>query len=210
MARTALFNEEDPVNIRAAAGIAAIALALLLTGCLTPPAPLAVKGSPLRTAEAEGLRATARFIDDDTLIHKFGKTANPYITDYASLQLRRFIVFELSIENNGTESLRFRLNRLELQFADKALLAYNDFRINQYWEFKDKQTKTQGSDKARRERIVRDTILPDSGIIPANGKLNGYAVFAGNTPSYGNATLYVPVLALSGEVAQRLEMAFEF
>jgi hypothetical protein len=201
--------EEDPVKNRAAAGLAVLAVALLLTGCQTPPA-LAVQGSPLRTAEAEGLRATARFIDDDTLVHKFGKTANPYLSDYVSLQLRRFIVFELSIENGGTEPLNFRLNRLELHFGDKSLFAYNDLRINQYWEFKDKQSKTRGSDKARRERIVRDTVLPDSATIPPNGMLNGFAVFGGNTPSYGNATLYVPVLSMSGQVAQRLEMAFEF
>lgn len=197
-------------NLRAA-GLAAIAVSLLLSsGCLTPPVPLDPQGNPMQTAATEDLRATARFIDDETLVHKFGKSANPYLTDYASVQLRRFVVFELSVENGGTEPLRFLLNRLELQFGDKALFAYNQSRIDQYWEFKDKQSKTRGSDKARRERVVRETVLPDSAVIPPNGKLNGYAVFTGNTPSYGTAMLYVPVLAMSGKVAHRFEMPFEF
>ncbi len=71
----------------------------------------------MQTAATEDLQATARFIDDETLVHKFGKSANPYLSDYASVQLRRFVVFELSVENAGTEPLRFFLNRLELQFG---------------------------------------------------------------------------------------------
>jgi hypothetical protein len=183
---------------------------LALAGCLTPRPPLKLSEAdkPIKIVREEGLVFTARFLDDETLIVKFGDRANPFISDYTSLMFRRFIVFELSIKNTGSEPVMFQLNRLELQFAGKSLFAYNRFRINQYWEFEEEDAR--GIEKAKRERLVNENVLPDSIKIPSPGELKGYAVFTGNTPEYGTATLFVPLFSEDGRMVHRFEVSFEF
>ena len=202
------------MKIRVAARLAACAgIFFLVSGCMTQHAPLSVAGAdkPLKIEKTEDLILTVRYMDDDTLKLKFGKKeANPFLSDYYSLQFRRFLVFELSLENAGSVPVKFLLNRLELQYGGKAMNAYNAFRINQYWEFKDDEEEVKGSQKARRERFVKDNVLRDSVTIPAPGELKGYAVFTGNTPNYGTATLYVPIFTPTGEVVHRFEVPFEF
>jgi hypothetical protein len=185
---------------------------LAATGCKTQHMALKlVEGEkPLKVARAEGLTLTARFLDDEVLRAKFGEKQNPFVSDYYSLQFRRFIVFDLSIENEGSNPVLFRLDTLELQYGGSALHAYNEFRINRYWEFKEQKDKVRGSQRVRRERYVKENVLPDSVTIPTGGKLRGYAVFTGSTPNYGTATLYVPIFAPDGRVVHRFEVPFEF
>ena len=204
---------ENSVKIRIAASLAACAgIFLLVSGCMTQRGSLSVAEAdkPIKIIKTEDLILTVRYLDDDTLKQKFGKETNPFLSDYYSLQFRRFMVFELSIENTGSVPVKFLLNRLELQYGGKAMFAYNKFRINQYWEFKDDQDEVKGIHKARRERFVKDNVLPDSVTIPAPGELKRYAVFTGNTPNYGTATLYVPVFTPMDEVVHRFEVPFEF
>lgn len=190
------------------------AILLALTGCLSqnPPLKIAETDKPIKVVRAEDLILTARFLDDETLEAKFGDPdkGNPFLSDYYTIQFRRFIVFELSIENAGTAPVMFELNRLEMQFGGKAMFAYNEFRINQYWEFKEDKDNVKGIYKARRERFVKQNVLPASRTIPAPGELKGYAVFTGNTPEYGTATLYVPLFAPDGKTVHRFEVPFEF
>lgn len=201
------------MKLRITAGLAACAgIFLLLSGCMTQRVALSVveADKPLKIERTEDLILTVRYLDDDTLKQKFGKKeTNPFLSDYYSLQFRRFLVFELSLENAGSVPVKFLLNRLELQYGGKAMNAYNAFRIIQYWEFKDEED-VRGSQKAKRERFVKDNVLRDSVTIPAPGELKGYAVFTGNTPNYGTATLYVPVFTPRGEVVHRFEVSFEF
>lgn len=201
------------MKLRVAAGLAVCAgIFFLLSGCMTQRVALSVVDSdkPLKIERTEDLILTARYLDDNTLKQKFGREeTNPFLSDYYSVQFRRFLVFELSIENAGSAPVKFLLNRLELQFGGTAMNAYNAFRINQYWEYKDEEA-VKAVYKARRERFVKENVLRDSVTIPAPGELKGYAVFTGNTPNYGTATLYVPVFTPLGEVVHRFELSFEF
>ena len=182
------------------------------TGCKTQHVALKVTEAdkPIKVIRAEGLTLTARFLDDEILRAKFGREHNPFVSDYQSLQFRRFMVFELSIENEGSDPVLFQLDPLELQYGGKAMFAYNGFRINQYWGFKDDEINIRGSQQVRRARFVKENVLPDSMTIPAPGELKGYAVFAGNTPNYGTATLYVPIFKPAGGPLHRFEVSFEF
>ncbi len=194
--------------------ILAICTAVLVstTGCLTkrPPLTVADTDKPIKVVRSEDFILTVRFLDDETLEAKFGDRANPFLSDYTSVQFRRFMVFELSIENTGSDPVKFLLNRLELQFGGNALDAYNRFRIIQYWDFKEDEGEVKGIYKVRRERIVKENVLPEAVTIPSPGELKGYAVFAGNTPNYGVATLYVPVFTPMEELVHRFEVTFEF
>lgn len=185
---------------------------LLLSGCMTQRVALQVSDTdkPLKIVRTENLILTVRFLDDDTLRQKFGKETNPYISDYYSVQFRRFMVFEFSIENTGSAPIKFQLNRLEMQFGGTYTFPYNQFRINQYWGFKDEEGEIRAGQKARREKYVKEYVLPDSATIPAPGRLRGYAVFTGDTPNYGTATLYVPIFTPAGKPLHRFEVSFEF
>lgn len=187
-----------------------LAAAVLLAGCASTRGPLVVKDNPVKTAGADGLRASLRFLDDSALIQKFGKTANPFISDYGSLQRRRITTFELTVENGGAEQLLFIMNRLELQHGGKSLDPYNRFQLQQEWEFQDDQKPVKPIDKVRRERIINENVLPNTLSVPAGGKFKGYVVFIGNTPRYGTATVYVPLLRGKDDLAHRLEFTFEF
>jgi hypothetical protein len=186
-------------------------LSLLVAGCMEQRVALKVKDDPIKVEKAEGLIATVRYLDDPTLIQKYGKEGNPFLTDYYRLQIKRLMVFELSVENETNEPADFRLNRLELQFGGKALESYNRFQLMQHWEFQDQRVKTIALDKVRRESIINQWVLPNKLTIPPVGKIKGYVVFIGNTPRYGKANLYVPLFKPKSEdIIYRFEFAFEF
>lgn len=190
------------------AGIAA--LALLVSSCLTQRMPLSVKDRPIKTETYEGFTATVRFLDEAILEAKFREEINPFLTDYNRMQLRRVIVFEVTVKNQGTEAVLFFMNRIELQYGGKALQPYNRFQLGQHWEFRDEDAGTKPIHKARREKIIKDLVLPNSLTIPAPGEMRGYVVFVGNTPNYGPATVYVPLFESKEVVLHRFEFPFEF
>ena len=172
--------------------------------------PLAIKDDPLKTAETETLKASLRFLDDAQLSKNFKKEVDPFLSDYTSLHMRRFMTFELSVENLGPEKVEFILNRLELQYAGKALKPYNRFQLLQEWEFRDEHKRELAVDKTRREKIVNSWVLPNTLSIPPGGNLKGYVVFIGTTAEYGVAAVYVPVLKSKEEVLHRFEFSFQF
>jgi hypothetical protein len=195
--------------IKSCSRIAAIvALIVGFTSCLTDRSPLHVQDRPIKTQTHEDITATLRFVDEAILEAKYKDEVNPFLTDYNRMQLRRIIVFELTVENQSPESLFFFLNRLELQYGGKALQPYNRFQLGQHWEFTDEEAK--GIHKSRREKIIDQMVLPNSYTLQAGGIMRGYVVFLGNTPNYGSAMVYVPLFASKNVVLHRFEFPFEF
>ena len=183
-------------------------IAMLVTSCLTQHMPLHVQDRPTKKETHEGVTATLQFVDEAILKAKYRKEYNPFLTDYNKVQLRRLIVFELTVENESPEALFFFLNRLELQFGGKTLQPYNRFQLGQHWEFTDEEAKAIY--KSRREKIIEETVLPNSYTLQADGIMRGYVVFVGNTPSYGSAMVYVPLFESKDVVHHRFEFPFEF
>jgi hypothetical protein len=186
------------------------ALVLLVASCLTQRAPLQVRDRPIKTDTYDGLTATVRFVDEVILKAKYKEEVNPFLTDYNKMQLRRVIVFELTVENEGSEALLFIMNRLELQYGGKALQPYNRFQLGQHWEFTDEDRGTKPIHKVRREKIIEETVLANSYTLQAGGIMQGYVVFVGNTPNYGSAKIYIPLFKSKDEVYHRFEFPFEF
>jgi hypothetical protein len=187
-------------------GVAVIVL--LATSCLTQYVPLHVQDRPIKTQTQEDVTATLRFVDEAILEANYKEQVNPFLTDYNKVQLRRLIVFELTVENQSAESLFFFLNRLELQYGGKALQPYNRFQLGQHWEFADEEAKP--IHKSRREKIIDQMVLPNSYTLRAGGIMRGYVVFVGSTPNYGSAKVYVPLFKAKNEVYHRFEFSFEF
>ena len=187
-----------------------MATGVFVAGCLSMRRPLEVKDDPIKTAETETLTASLRFLNDGVLLKNFKKDANPFLTNYNTMQLRRIMTFELAIENHGPEGVELILNRLELQYAGKTLKPYNRFQLGQEWVFRDEQQRALAVDKTRREKIIDNWVLPNTLSIPPGGKLGGFIVFIGTTAEYGVATVYVPVLKSREEVLHRFEFQFQF
>ena len=187
------------------------AAALLLSGCLfTGRPPLELEDNPIQRTAAGDFSAVLRFMDDGTLDVKYKEQANPFLTDYYSAQFKRIMVFELTLENQGSESAQFFLNRVELQYGAKTLNPTNQFHLKEYWEFKDSQRDTKGIYVSMRENIIDKNVLPNSATISGGGAIRGYLVFIGNTPTYGEAVLYIPVYRTKDERVELFSFTYEF
>ena len=191
-------------------GILSISL-LVLSSCLfTGRPPLELKGNPIQRATEGDFRATLRFMDDETLDVKYREEANPFLTDYYSAQFKRIMVFELTLKNEGDQPAQFFLNRVELQYGGKTLNPTNQFHLEEYWKFKDSQRETKGIYVSRRENIIEKTVLPNSYTLNTGGAVKGYLVFLGNTPTYGEAVLYIPVYRTERERVELFTFTYEF
>jgi hypothetical protein len=183
-------------------------LIMVFSSCLTDRNPLHVQDRPIKTQTHEEVTATVRFIDEAILESKYREEVNPFLTEYNRMQLRRIIVFEVTVENDGSEQLLFLMNRLELQYGGKAYEPYNRFQLGQHWEFTDEEAK--GIHRSRREKIIEETVLPNSYTLQAGGVMRGYVVFIGNTPNYGSAKVYLPLFKSKDVELHRFEFPFEF
>jgi len=190
--------------------IALVLLAGLITGCVTTRQPLVLQDEPIKSAEAEDLKVTMRFLDDPTLKAKFGERTNPFLTDYFTVQMKRIMVFEITVENMRELSVGLASKRLEIQFGGQNRTPYNRFQLTNYWETKDEQQDTRKSDRARKAGVIKDWVLPNELTVAPGGKVKGYAVFLGNFPTYGTAVVYVPVLQAQERPIHRFEFDFSF
>ena len=190
--------------------VVVVIMTILLNGCLSDRRPLHVQDRPIKRETFERVTATLQFVDETILLAKYREDYNPFLTDYNRMQLRRLIAFELTVENKSPEALLFVLNRLELQYGGKALEPYNRFQLDQHWKFTDEDRGTKAVYKARREKIIEDTVLPNYYTLQAGGIMRGYVVFVGNTPNYGSAMVYVPLFESEDVMFHRFEFPFEF
>jgi hypothetical protein len=191
-------------------GVLSIIL-LLLSGCLfMGRPPLELKGNPIQRATEGEFRATLRFMDDESLTVKYKKQANPFLTDYYSAHFKRIMVFELTLDNESNQAAQFFLNRVELQYGGKTNTPTNQFQLVEYWKFKDSQRETKAIEASRRENIIKKNVVANSATIPAGGTIRGYLVFMGNTPTYGEAVLYIPVFRTEQERLELFTFTYEF
>ena len=191
-------------------GIMSIAM-LSLSSCLfTGRPPLELKGNPIQRAVAGDFRATLRFMDDETLNIKYKEQANPFLTDYYSAQLKRITVFELTLENESEQAAQFFLKRVELDYGGKTLNPTNQFHLKEYWKFKDSQERTKGIYVSMRENIIDKNVLRNSYTIGAGAAIRGYLVFMGNTPTYGEAVIFIPVYRTERERVELFRFTYEF
>ena len=180
-------------------GICYLSILLLFTSCTTKrPALQAVQ--PLVNVDQEGLAATLSFRDDASLTREFGSETNPFRTEYAKLQFRRRLVFDLSLENRSPEEYRFRLADCELQYGGKTVGATNSFQLINEWRMMDSSPKMA----AQKEPIIKKTMVPAEKLVPAGSSLRGLLLFQGNLPAHGPARIII------GGVAEGLPLQFDF
>jgi hypothetical protein len=190
--------------------LALVLLIGMLAGCVTSRQSLILQDEPIKSAEAENLKVTVRFLDEPTLKAKFDERTNPFLTDYYTVQMRRIMVFDITVENMRSESVGLLSRRLEIQFGGQNRTPYNRFQLTNYWKVKDEDRDTRNIYRAQRADIINDWVLPNELTVAPGGKAKGYAVFLGNFPSYGTAVLYVPVLQAEQYVIHRFDFDYTF
>jgi hypothetical protein len=191
-------------------GLSAAVLILSSCAMFSGRPPLATVGNPVQRATASGFRVTVRFLDEPFLATKYKKEENPFLTDYYSAQFRRIMVYELTLENLGNEQAQFFLNRVRLAYGAAEIEPRNQFQLNEYWKFKDETSNNPKVYIARRERIIKQTVLPHSYTLSANGIMKGYLVFLGNTPDHGEAQLQIPLFRTKNEEIHRFTFTYEY
>ncbi len=187
-----------------------IGILLIYSGCSTSRSALLLIDSPIKIAEEEGISITVRYLDEETLINKYGKKGNPFLTPYHTLQFKRIMVFDIRFKNSRQESIELILNRMELQFGGKAVQPTNRFHLAGFWEFRDDIDETKRTDRQKKERAIKKYVLPNSISIRSGGTAKGYAVFMGNLPRYGQASVYIPLLREKTELIHNFNFLFEF
>ena len=183
---------------------------IILSGCATTRSALVIKDSPIKTVDEERISTTLRYLDEETLISKFGKKKNPFLTHYYTLQFKRIMVFEVKVQNSRQESIELILNRMELQFGGNAVHPTNRFQLSNFWESRDDLDETKPTDRRKKERVIKDYVLPNSITVGTGGKVAGYAVFMGNLPRYGQASVYIPLFRKKIELIHNFRLRFEF
>jgi hypothetical protein len=182
-------------------GIFYLTMAVLFLSCATKRPALIPTESTVNVKQ-EGLVGKLSFRDDDWLKREFGTDTNPYRTEYTKLQFRRRMVFDLTLENSGTEGYRFRLADCELQYGGKTVRATNAFQFINEWQTMANSPKIA----AQVEPIIKKTLLPSEKVVPAGASLRGFLLFQGNLPGHGTAQVFIPGVT-SGSP---LQFDFEF
>jgi hypothetical protein len=171
-----------------ASSAACLAAALLLVSCGTSRRSIRLPAEPVVTVEQGGITMTLRFLDEPSLQQRFGKTENPFLTDYYRVMFRRNVVFDLTIRNQGPESFAFVLGDCELQYGGKTLGPLNRFQLSSDVDTKDEDPRV----KAPKKRLINKYILPNRATLPSDGTMRGFLLFQGNLPTSGQALVTIP------------------
>jgi hypothetical protein len=171
-----------------ASSAACLAAALLLVSCGTSRRSIRLPAEPVVTVEQAGVTMTLRFLDEPSLQQQFGRTENPFLTDYYRVMFRRNVVFDLTIQNQGPGSFAFELADCELQYGGKTLGPLNRFQLSSDVDIKDEDRRF----KARKKDLINKYILPNRAALPSDGTLRGFLLFQGNLPTSGEALVTIP------------------
>lgn len=172
----------------AAFSVVCLAGTLLLLSCGTSRRSIRLPPEPTVTVEQGGVTMTLRFLDEQSLRERFGSTANPFLTDYYRAMLRRNVVFELTIRNQGPVSFPFELRDCELQYGGRALGPLNRFQLSSDVDILEEDPRL----KAPQKSLIEKYVLPNRMGVAPGGLLTGLLLFQGNLPVSGEAQVSVP------------------
>jgi len=186
-----------------------IILLSIVLSCSTGKFIVQSKDNPVKTIEEKGIKLTLQFLNEETLIKRFGKDNNPFLSCTSALGLNRIMVFELTVDAFDKKSL-IRLNKIELQFGRKNKKPLNRFQLDQFWKSVNKKGDIKGKDISRMSLLIKKHVIPNDIDIEKRAGYNGLLVFMSSFPDYGNARIYVPVFKEDGELINNFRYDFEF
>ena len=191
--------------------VALAVLALAVAGCSSGPIPYQTQDDPIKRIDEEGVIITLRFINDETLKRLYGKgIINPFIAPMHTIQRTRFLVFELIVRNRREENVTLNLNQMEMQFAGKHVQPINSFQLTNFWKQKDEREGIRSIDRTKKEKTIKRYIAPNKIIVSPGSSFQGYLLFKGTFPNFGEVGIYLPALGPSGRPVHVFEFGYKF
>ena len=191
--------------------IALAVLVLAMAGCAGGPLPYQTQDDPIKRIDEEGVIITLRFINDETLKRLFGKgIINPFIAPMHTIQRTRFLMFEMVVRNRREENVTLNLNQMELQFTGKHVQPINSFQLINFWKQKDDRAEIRAIDRTKKEKTIKRYIAPNKILISPGSSFQGYLLFKGGFPNFGEVKIYLPPLGPSGRPVHVFEFGYKF
>ncbi|MQY76414.1 MAG: hypothetical protein GH155_02155 [Spirochaeta sp.] len=191
--------------------IALVVLGLVVAGCASGPLPYQTQDDPLKRIDEEGVVINLRFINDETLKRLYGKgIINPFIAPMNTLQRTRFLVFELIVRNKREENVTLNLNQMELQFSGRPVQPTNSFQLINSWKQRDEREGIRPIDRAKKEKAIKRYIAPNKIVVSPGSSFQGYLLFKGGFPNFGEVKIYLPPLGPSGRPVHVFEFDYKF
>lgn len=199
------------------AAAAALAAALFAAGCGTGRLTVAdTAEKQTLTQEESGVRATLTFLPKGKLVRRYGEKNNPFIPPEAMLSAKDFFVLEAVVTEaplSGGEKpyrhLTVLPGEMELHFSGKVDRPTNQFHFINYWKQTTKNKDPREYSIERLTLTIKRTMLERENST-AGGPVRGLVVFRQNLPSYGEATVYLPVFDQDGRPVHRFSFVFSF
>lgn len=82
--------------------------------------------------------------------------------------------------------------------------------MGEYWAFEDMDLDVTQVEKDRRDRLIREDLMPREVSIPIGGRVSKLLVFGANFPRSGDAHLSIPLYDLQQNTIENLELIFSF
>lgn len=151
------------------------------------------------SATEKDITVSIRHLDREELVKRFKTVDNPYISQGSSIGGNEMIVFELTVA--APMEIKLVLKTIEFHFGPKYYPPINRFHLSQDWEYRIRsQNDYNGWSSGKVSYVINRTMLPDKLALKPNESYTGLVVFMGNFPSYGEASLYLPVFAANEEL----------
>ena len=193
--------------------LTAFAAAAVLCSCATTNVEVQRADTGVLQKSAQGVDMAVRFLDETVLRELHGETNNPFISPPSSLKMNRILVFEISAYNASAEpeNILMQLNTIELQFGRKPEEPVNRFHLSNFWEYRiEKNDGYRGWNKSRVNNVIKEYVLPNTAQAASGEPIEGYVVFMGKFPSYGDAVLYIPVFENENSMLNNFRFTFAF
>jgi hypothetical protein len=159
---------------------------------------------PVSAAEKD-ITVSLREVGRDELVERFRTVDNPYLPPGSLVGGDEMIVFELTI--SAPSEIKLILKSIEFHFGSYFTHPTSRFRLSQEWEFRiQRQDAYNGWTGARVTQIINRTMVPDKLVLRPNESYTGFLVFMGRFPTYGEASIYLPVFTKNDELIHLFEL----
>ena len=192
---------------------AALAAAALLCSCATTSVEVQRADTGVLQKSAQDVDMSVRFLDETVLKELHGETNNPFISPPSALKMNRILVFEVTASSASAkpENILLELGTMELQFGRNPEEPVNRFHLSNFWERRiEKNDGYRGWNKARLNNVIKEYVLPNTAQAASGERIEGYIVFMGKFPTYGDATLYIPVFESENKMLNNFRFQFTF
>ncbi len=197
------------------AGTSAILLSLFMlsiTGC---ESLFKVKSEAKPTVQSQRIEnqdavIDLLYLDEATLVQLYGKRDNPFLPPPAIITPYTFYVFSMTV--NAKADIYIPISSILMRMAGKNFRSATHESLTAFWQQveEDYATSERKPDTSKYNELIRRHLIPGELLMDAGETYSGYIVFLGSIPSSGELKVTVPVVSRAEDVAEKLDILFQF